>query len=89
MLHHICLLFPCISVDDDSWNPWGEDFEREGWHRPHALPIELPFNPQEPEEDEPGDEIDDLNVRDGDHVVEIWGKAAIGNVFFADYKIEK
>ena len=70
-------------VDDDSWNPWGEEFERKGWHKPHPLPLE-PFDrankgvgPGE-HPGEPGDEIDDLDVGDGDKVVEIWGKAALG-----------
>ena len=75
--------------DDDSWNPWGEEFERKGWHKPHPLPLEPFDRPREearitpgkkPDEPgEPGDEIDDLIVKDGDHVIEIWGKAAIGD----------
>ena len=70
-------------VDDDSWNPWGEEFERKGWHKPPPLPLE-PFNRADkvvgPGQHalEPGDEIDDLDVGDGDKVVEIWGKAALG-----------
>ena len=75
-----------IPVDDDSWNPWGEEFERKGWHKPHPLPLE-PFIRREKERDrreehpeEPGDEIDDLDFGDGDQVVEIWGKAALGKI---------
>ena len=70
-------------VDDDSWNPWGEEFERKGRHKPHPLPLEpldranKGVGPGE-HPGEPGDEIDDLDVGDGDKVVEIWGKAALG-----------
>ena len=82
-----------IPVDDDSWNPWGEEFERKGWQKPHPLPLE-PFNRREEERvrpgehpGEPGDEIDDLDVTDGDQVVEIWGKAALGKDSFTPVAI--
>ena len=46
------LIVSLIPVDDDSWNPWGEEFERKGWHKPHPLPLE-PFNRREDELDKP------------------------------------
>ncbi len=65
--------------NDDNWNPWGEEFEHK-WHKPRISPLDLPFQPQEDEEDLEGQEIqEDLSINPGDHVIEIWGKAAIGN----------
>ncbi|KAK3601759.1 hypothetical protein CHS0354_016123 [Potamilus streckersoni] len=61
------------ALDDEDWNPWGEEFESEQSEVPHHEPPKILWN-LEPHKPEFKVKVN----RSREMIVEIWGKAAIG-----------
>ena len=58
--------------DDDDWNPWGLEFEQEGKGQEMRQAIDW-------QKDFGMNDVHQQDDIDGVQIVEVWGKAAIGN----------
>ena len=81
MIKYFNIMFSEITEDDDNgWNPWGEEFEKEGSYLHRHQPPKILWNREDIKSD------NSIVNTSSIHIVDIWSIAAIGRFNIVDFE---